>query len=125
MSSLTLNTQTHFKNKDNVQRCSNHRDIKLKSHIMKLWERVSEARLRSGVTISEQQYCFMFRNGIIEALTVLIEKYRERVALYLCGSRKVCDGIQGRNSGIRNSGVAEQYMRVMLDMCGDSETVVR
>ena len=48
-----------FKNKGDVQSCSNYRGIKLISHTMKLWERVVEARLRREVTISEQQYGFM------------------------------------------------------------------
>ncbi|KAK3567837.1 hypothetical protein QTP86_027362, partial [Hemibagrus guttatus] len=37
-----------FKNKGDVQSCSNYRGIKLMSHTMKLWERVVEARLRKG-----------------------------------------------------------------------------
>ena len=36
-----------FKNKGDVQSCSNYRGIKLISHSMKLWERVVERRLRS------------------------------------------------------------------------------
>ncbi|KAK3551495.1 hypothetical protein QTP70_017380, partial [Hemibagrus guttatus] len=35
-----------FKNKGDVQSCSNYRGIKLMSHTMKLWERAVEARLR-------------------------------------------------------------------------------
>ncbi|KAG2463798.1 RTJK polymerase, partial [Polypterus senegalus] len=44
-----------FKNKGDVQNCSNYRGIKLISRSMKLWERVVEAmaRLRRGVMISE------------------------------------------------------------------------
>ncbi|KAK3516035.1 hypothetical protein QTP70_002420 [Hemibagrus guttatus] len=47
-----------FKNKGDVQSCSNYRGIKLMSHTMKLWERVMEARLRKVVEICEQQYGF-------------------------------------------------------------------
>ena len=43
-----------FKNKEDVQSCSNYRGIKLISHVMKLWERVVGARLKREVTISEQ-----------------------------------------------------------------------
>ena len=50
-----------FKNKGDVQSCSNYRGIKLISHTMKLWERVVEARLRREVMINEQQYGFMPR----------------------------------------------------------------
>ena len=49
-----------FKNKGDVQSCSNYRGNKLISHTMKLWERVVEVRLRRDeVTISEQQCGFM------------------------------------------------------------------
>ncbi|KAF7709193.1 hypothetical protein HF521_016043 [Silurus meridionalis] len=51
-----------FKNKGDVQTCSNYRGIKLISHNMKLWERVVEARLREEVTICKQQYGFMTRD---------------------------------------------------------------
>ena len=45
---------TIFKNKGDVQSCSNYRGIKLISHTMKLSERVVERRLRSELTFSEQ-----------------------------------------------------------------------
>jgi hypothetical protein len=38
-----------FKNKEDMQSCTNYRGIKLISHTMKLWERITEHRLR-GVT---------------------------------------------------------------------------
>ena len=38
-----------FKNKGDVQSCSNYRGIKLISHTMKLWERIVEKRLRREV----------------------------------------------------------------------------
>ena len=43
-----------FKNKGDVQSCSNYRGIKLISHTMKLLERVVERKLRSELTFSEQ-----------------------------------------------------------------------
>ncbi|MCJ8740989.1 hypothetical protein PDJAM_G00065450 [Pangasius djambal] len=52
-----------FKNKGDVQSCSNSRGIKLISHTMKLWERLVEARLRKVVEICEQQYGFMPRKS--------------------------------------------------------------
>ena len=42
-----------FKNKGDVQSCSNYRGITLISHTMKLWKRVVEARLRHEDMISE------------------------------------------------------------------------
>ncbi|KAK3541849.1 hypothetical protein QTP86_008058 [Hemibagrus guttatus] len=67
-----------FKNKGDVQSCSNYRGIKLMSHTMKLWERVVEARLRKVVEICEQQYGFMPRKSTTDAifaLRILMEKY--------------------------------------------------
>ncbi|KAK3536559.1 hypothetical protein QTP86_013749 [Hemibagrus guttatus] len=69
-----------FKNKGDVQSCSNYRGIKLMSHTMKLWERVVEARLRKVVEICEQQYGFMPRKSTTDAifaLRILMEKYRD------------------------------------------------
>ncbi|KAK3512985.1 hypothetical protein QTP70_034000 [Hemibagrus guttatus] len=69
-----------FKNKGDVQSCSNCRGIKLMSHTMKLWERVVEARLRKVVEICEQQYGIMPRKSTTDAifaLRILMEKYRD------------------------------------------------
>ncbi|KAK3512329.1 hypothetical protein QTP70_005794 [Hemibagrus guttatus] len=69
-----------FKNKGDVQSCSNYRGIKLMSHTMKLWERVVEARVRKVVDICEQQYGFLPRKSTTDAifaLRILMEKYRD------------------------------------------------
>lgn len=42
-----------YKNKDDIQNCNNYRGIKLLSHIVKVWERVVELRVRRIVFISE------------------------------------------------------------------------
>ena len=42
-----------YKNKGDIQSCTNYRGIKLMSHTMKLWERVIEQRLR-GTTRYQQ-----------------------------------------------------------------------
>ena len=60
-----------FKNKGDMQSCSNYRGIKLISHTMKLWVRVVEARLRREVTISEQQYGSMPRKSTTDAMFAL------------------------------------------------------
>ena len=44
-----------FKNKGDVQSCGNYRGIKLMSHTIKLWERVAEVRLRTEMSVCEQQ----------------------------------------------------------------------
>ena len=69
-----------FKNRGDVQNCSNYRGIKLLSHSMKIWERIVEARLRSMVKISEQQFGYMQKKSTTDAmfaLRILMEKYRE------------------------------------------------
>jgi len=40
-----------YKNKGDIQSCSNYRKIKLMCHTIKLWERVIEHRLRQNVKI--------------------------------------------------------------------------
>ena len=69
-----------FKNKGDPQRCGSYRKIKLMNHIMKIWERIIEARLRNTVKISKQQYRFMPTKRSTHAmfsLKMLMEKYRE------------------------------------------------
>ena len=43
-----------FKNKGDVQSCTNYRGIKLMSHTMKLWERVIEHRLRRVTSVTQK-----------------------------------------------------------------------
>jgi hypothetical protein len=70
-----------YKNKGDIQDCTNYRGIKLMSHTMKLWERVIESRLRKIVMISENQFGFMPGRSTMEAIHLLrqlIERNRER-----------------------------------------------
>ena len=48
-----------YKNKRDIQSCTNYRGIKLMSHAMKLWERVIEQRLRGTTQISTNQFVFI------------------------------------------------------------------
>ena len=57
-----------FKDKGDVQCCSNNRGIKLMILTMKLWERVVEARLRTEVSICEQKYGFMPKKSTTRVL---------------------------------------------------------
>ncbi|MCJ8738186.1 hypothetical protein PDJAM_G00032520 [Pangasius djambal] len=122
-----------FKNKGNVQSCSNYRGIKLMSHTMKLWERVVEARLRKVVEICEQQYGFMPRKSTTDAifaLRILMEKYRDGQRELHCvfvDLEKAYDRVPREELlyCMRKSGVAEKYVRVVQDMYERSRTVVR
>ncbi|KAK3573129.1 hypothetical protein QTP86_014133, partial [Hemibagrus guttatus] len=122
-----------FKNKGDVQSCSNYRRIKLMSHTMKLWERVVEARLRKVVEICEQQYGFMPRKSTTDAifaLRILMEKYRDGQRELHCvfvDLEKAYDRVPREELWycMRKSGVAEKYVRVVQDMYESSRTVVR
>ncbi|KAK3531499.1 hypothetical protein QTP70_023281 [Hemibagrus guttatus] len=122
-----------FKNKGDVQSCSNYRGIKLMSHTMKLWERVVEARLREVVEICEQQYGFMPRKSTTDAifaLRILMEKYRDGQRELHCvfvDLEKAYDRVPREELWyyMRKSGVAEKYVRVVQDMYERSRTVVR
>ena len=70
-----------YKNKGDIQNCTNYRGIKLMSHTMKLCERIIERRLRSITSITKNQFGFMPGRSTIEAIFILrqlIEKYREK-----------------------------------------------
>ncbi|KAK3544000.1 hypothetical protein QTP70_032758 [Hemibagrus guttatus] len=122
-----------FKNKGDVQSCSNYRGIKLMSHTMKLGERVVEARLRKVVEICEQQYGFMPRKSTTDAifaLRILMEKYRDGQRELHCvfvDLEKAYDRVPREELWycMRKSGVAEKYVRVVQDMYERSRTVVR
>ncbi|KAK3524881.1 hypothetical protein QTP86_011082 [Hemibagrus guttatus] len=122
-----------FKNKGDVQSCSNYRGIKLMSHTMKVWERVVEARLRKVVEICEQQYGFMPRKSTTDAifaLRILMEKYRDGQRELHCvfvDLEKAYDRVPREELWycMRKSGVAEKYVRVVQDMYERSRTVVR
>ena len=43
-----------YKGKGDIKKCGNYWGIKLMSHIMKLWERIIEARIRKKATIAEK-----------------------------------------------------------------------
>ncbi|KAK3524991.1 hypothetical protein QTP86_012202 [Hemibagrus guttatus] len=122
-----------FKNKGDMQSCSNYRGIKLMSHTMKVWERVVEARLRKVVEICEQQYGFMPRKSTTDAifaLRILMEKYRDGQRELHCvfvDLEKAYDRVPREELWycMRKSGVAEKYVRVVQDMYERSRTVVR
>ncbi|KAK3511370.1 hypothetical protein QTP70_005295 [Hemibagrus guttatus] len=122
-----------FKNKGDVQSCSNYRGIKLMSHTIKVWERVVAARLRKVVEICEQQYGFMPRKSTTDAifaLRILMEKYRDGQRELHCvfvDLDKAYDRVPREELWycMRKSGVAEKYVRVVQDMYERSRTVVR
>ncbi|KAK3538295.1 hypothetical protein QTP70_035062, partial [Hemibagrus guttatus] len=121
-----------FKNKCDMQSCSNYRGIKLMSHTVKLWERVVEARLRKVVEICEQQYGFMPRKSTTDtifALRILMEKYRDGQRELHCvfvDLEKAYDRVPREELWycMRKSGVVEKYVRVVQDIYESSRTGV-
>ncbi|XP_061629993.1 uncharacterized protein LOC133478218 [Phyllopteryx taeniolatus] len=82
-----------FKNKGDVQSCGNYRGIKSMSLTMKLWERVVEARLRTEVSICEEQYGFIPREYhrciiCLEDVDGKVQRRSEGATLCLCRSRE-------------------------------------
>ena len=70
-----------YKNKGDIQSCTNYRRIKLMSHTMKLWERVIEHRLRAIMRISMNQFGFMPERSTMEAIFLIrqvMERYRKK-----------------------------------------------
>jgi hypothetical protein len=71
-----------FKNKGDVQSCTNYRGIKLMSHTMKLWERIIEHRLRGVTNVTKNQFGFIPGRSTMEVI-FLIRQLMER-----CGEQK-------------------------------------
>lgn len=55
------------KNMMDIENCENYRGVKLISHIMKLWERVIEQRLRKETQIIDNQFGFMLGRSTMKA----------------------------------------------------------
>ena len=69
-----------YKGKGDPQECKNHRGIKLLPHVLKLWERGIDARLRELVEIHERQISFRTGKGTTDAIFILrqlMKKHRE------------------------------------------------
>ena len=100
---------------------------------MKIWERIIEARLRDRVQISKQQYGFMPGKETTDAmfaLRLLMEKYRKgqrELHRVFVDIEKAYDKVTIEELWycMRESGMAEKYVRLVQDVYKGSETVVR
>ena len=66
-----------FKNKGEIQSCTNYRSIKLMSHTMKLWERVIGQRLKKNKCIKKSVLLYAWK--IDNENDTLIERVIRRV----------------------------------------------
>ena len=66
-----------FKQKGDVQACSNYRGIKLMCHTLKLCERIIDKCLKSETTIGEDQRGFMPGRSGTEAIFALRQLYEK------------------------------------------------
>ncbi|GMQ01954.1 hypothetical protein CsSME_00048401 [Camellia sinensis var. sinensis] len=122
-----------YKNKGDVQNCNNNRGIKLMCHIMKVWERVMERRLRDITEVSENQFGFMSGRSIMEAIYLLrrvIEKYKEKkrdIHIVFIDLEKAYDRVSRDIIWwvLEKKGVTKGYIDVIRDMYEGMVTTIR
>ena len=103
------------------------------SHIMKVWEKIIEVRLRDRVEISKQQYRFIpgkVTTDAVFALRMLMKKYRKGQRELHCvfvDIEKAYDRISREELWycMRKSGIVEKYVQLVQGMYERSKTVVR
>ena len=122
-----------FKNKGDIQSCTNYRGIKLMSDTMKLGERVIEHRLRSLTCITMNQFGFMPGRSTIEAIFLLrqvMERHREQkkdIHMVFIDLEKAYDKIP-RNVmwwALEKHKVPTKYVALIKDMYNKVVTSVR
>ncbi|GKD31876.1 retrovirus-related pol polyprotein LINE-1 [Tanacetum coccineum] len=122
-----------FKNKGDEQVCSNYRGIKLLSHTMKLWEKVIERRLRRETSVSKNQFGFMLKRSLVEAIHLirsLMEKYMERqrdLHMAFLDLEKAYDSVPRELiwKTLVDKGSLRRYIKVIRDMYDGAKTHVR
>ena len=122
-----------YKNKGDIQSCTNYRRIKLMSHTMKLCDRVIEQRLQETMQISTNQFGFMLGRSTTEAIFLIrhvMERFREQkkdLHLVFIDLEKAYDKIP-RNVmwwSLDKHKVPSKYMTLIKDMYNNIVTSVR
>src|SRR4029077_12035563 len=75
-----------------------YRGIKLLDHAMKVFERVVEKKLRSSITINEQQFGFRPGRGTTDAIFIV----RQMQEKFLCKKKRVVYGVCGLGESVRS-----------------------
>jgi hypothetical protein len=122
-----------FKNKGDVQSCTNYRGIKLMSHTMKLWERVIEHRLRRLTRVPQNQFGFMSRRSTMASIFLvrqLMGRYREEkknLHMVFIDLEKVYDKVPRDVMWwvLEKHKVPTKYITLIKDMYNDAMTCVR
>jgi hypothetical protein len=122
-----------FKNKRDVQSCTNYRGINLMSHTMKLWERVIEHRLRRLTMVIQNQFGFMPERSTMEAIFLvrqLMGRYGEEkkdLHMVFIDLEKAYDKVPRDVMwwAFKKHKVPTKYITLIKDMYKDTMTCVR
>ena len=122
-----------FKDKGDVQDCSNYRGIKLMSHTMKILERLIDGRLRGEVEIGKEQLGFMKGRGTTDGIFCLrqvMEKFREKqraLHIVFIDLEKAYDRVPRQEvwRSLREKMVPEKYVVLIQEMYRNVFTRVR
>ena len=122
-----------YKGKGNALECGSYRGIRLLEHVMKILERVVEARVRKVVKIDDMQFGFMAGKGTTDAIFIvrqLQEKYRAKkkdLWMAFVDLEKAFDRVPREVVwwALRSLGVDEWLVSVIKAMYADTSTMVK